>query len=169
MIKEPIKKGLKILSTPREEFDKLNNKSLESVVADYMKLLVMVAIAAAAFNLIYALFRGIYLDIFMNADVQYWRMINYSMGRSVSTLFLYFFSGTFLLFFLSLILKIFLIRIKYTSMLKIMFYSLTPFLLFSWIFFNPLPLAIWSVFLFIMGVKTHRSEQIKNKSIDKRE
>lgn len=169
MIIATIKRWINILVNPQKEFEKLNNKSFESVIADYMVLLVTAGILAAFASFLYALFRAIYLDIFFDISIQYIRMVNYSIGRSVSLLFLYLFAGTFLLFFASLIIKLFFKKIKYTSLLNILTYSLTPILLFSWFLPNPLPLAIWSLFLIYVGIKNYEYVYIRKDSIERRE
>jgi len=169
MVIEVIKRGISIIANPKEEFVKLNKRTLESVVGDYAILLVTVAILAGLSKLIYSVFNAFYLDASLDVSIQYGRMINYSLGISTSLVFFYLFAGTFLLFFLSFILKPFLHKIKYMSLLKILLYSLTPFLLFSWFLPNPLPLAIWSIFLLVTGVRTYEDEKIKRNSIGKRE
>ncbi len=169
MFKEPIKKSLNLLLNPKREFEALNKRSFESVIADYMYLLIAAALLAGVFNFIFSLLQALYLDISVNISIQYFRMINYSIGKSTSLIFLYLFAGTFLLFFASLILKIFLRKIKYTSLLKISFYSLAPMLLFGWVLVNPLPLSVWSMFLLFTGIKTHKYAQIDKDSIERRE
>jgi len=164
-----IKRGISILANPKEEFLKLNKRTLESVVGDYAILLAIVAVLAGASKLIYSIFNALYLDMSLDVSIQYGRMINYSIGMSTSLLFFYLFAGTFLLFSLSFLLKLFLRKIRYTSLMKILFYSLTPFLLFSWLLPNPLPLALWSIFLFVTGIRTYRDEKIQKNSIRKRE
>ena len=169
MVFNIIKRALRILSSPKKEFEDLNKRTFESVVGDYAILLVTVAILAGLSSLIYSIARALYLDMSLDISIQYVRMINYSIGRSMSLLFFYLFAGTFLLFFLSMVLRPFLKRMKYISLLKILFYSLTPLLLFSWFLSNPLPLVIWSLFLLITGIKTYKSEHIKKNSIKKRD
>ncbi len=169
MITGQVKKGIRILSNPKEEFENLNSRSFESVVWDYAVLLLAAAIIAGAFSLIYALARAFYLDLSLNITIQYIRMINYSIGRSTSLIFLYLFAGTFLLFFLSMALKLFFRRIRYISLLKILIYSMTPLIFFSWFLPNPLPLGIWSLFLLAVGVKSHKPLEIKKDSIQKRD
>jgi hypothetical protein len=169
MIFGAIKRAFGILSNPKKEFENINKRTFESVLADYMILLVAVAVLAGLSSLIYSIVRVLYLDMTLDISVQYLRMINYSVGRSVSLLFFYLFGGTFLLFFLSTILRFLLRKIKYISLLKILFYSLTPFLLFSWFLPTPLPLGVWSIFLLITGIKTHKNEHIKKNSIKKRD
>lgn len=169
MIFRAIKRARVILSNPKKEFDNINKRTFESVIADYMILLVVLAVLAGLSSFIYSIAVVSYLDITSDINVQYLRMINYSAGRSTALLFFYLFGGTFLLFFLSAILKFFLQKIKYISLLKILFYSLTPFLLFGWVLPNPLPLGIWSIFLFVTGIKMYKSEHVKSDSIRKRD
>jgi len=165
----PIKKGIRILSSPKEEFESLNSRTFESVVWDYSILLLAASVASGLASLIYALARAFYLDLSLNIAIQYTGMINYSIGRSTSLVFFYLFAGTFLLFFLSMALKPFFRRIRYISLLKIMIYSMTPLLFFSWFLPNPLPLAIWSLFLLAAGIKFHKHLEVKKDSIQKRD
>ena len=169
MLVRAIKRGLTILYNPKKEFENLSKRTFEEVVADYVVLLILVAIVAGIASMVYSVGRAIYLDMSLDISIQYLRMINYSLGRSTSLLFFYLFAGTFLLFFLSMALRVFLRKIKYTSLLKIMLYSLTPMLLFGWILPNQIPWSIWGIFLFVMGVKTYRFERVKKDSIKRRE
>lgn len=169
MIFSAIRRALGILSNPKKEFENINKRTFESIIADYMVLLVTVAVLAGLSSFIYSIAMVSYLDMSSDINVQYLRMINYSAGRSTSLLFFYLFGGTFLLFFLSVILRFSLRKMKYIPLLKILFYSLTPFLLFGWFLPNPLPLGIWSIFLFVTGIKMHKSEHVKRDSIKKRD
>lgn len=169
MIIKPIKNGLRILSSPKQEFESLNSRTFESVVWDYAILLLAAAVASGLASLIYAIARAFYLGLTLNITIQYLRMINYSIGRSTSLIFFYLFAGTFLLFFISMALKPFFRRIRYTSLLKILIYSMTPLLFFSWFLPNPLPLGIWSIFLLTIGIKSHKPLEVKKDSIQKRD
>src|SRR3989338_7030159 len=169
MFIKPIKSGIRILFNPEKEFKLLNKRSLESVVWGYAPVLVAAAVMAGAFNLIFSIARAFYFDLFFDVSIQYLRMINYSLGRATSIIFLYLFAGTFLLFFLSLLMRPFLRKIKYISLLKILMYSSMPILLFGWLLANQLPLAIWSIFLVYTGVKNHKYIQIRKDSIEMRE
>lgn len=169
MVIGSIKRGISILVNPKEEFDKLNTKTLESVVGDYITLLVTVAIVAGISKLIFSISNAVYLDATLDVSIQYSRMINYSIGRSTSLLFFYLFAGTFFVAFLGFLMNLFIHKIKYTSLLKILMYSLTPFLLFSWFMMNPLPLGIWSIFLIVTGISAFKDEKVKYDSIRKRE
>ena len=169
MLKEPIKQGIKILLNPEREFKLLNKRSLESVVLNYTAMLVAAALLAGIFNLAFSTLKALYFDLSANVNIEYLRMINYSVGRSTSMLFFYIFSGTFLLFFASLLLRPFFRKIKYTSLLKILLYSAIPLLLFGWFLSNPFPLAIWSIFLVYTGIKNHKYIKIRKDSIEMRE
>ena len=71
MITGLIKKGFSVLSNPNREFDNLNNRTLESVVLDYSTLLVISAIVTGLSSLVYSIFWALYLDLFLNIDIQY--------------------------------------------------------------------------------------------------
>jgi len=169
MLIKPIKSGIRILFNPEKEFRLLNKRSLEPVVWDYTIVLAASAVMAGIFNLTFSIAKAFYLDLFVDISIQYPRMINYSIGRSASIIFFYLFAGTFLLFFLSLLLRPLFRNINYTSLLKILIYSAMPVLLFGWFLANPLPLAIWSIFLIYTGVKSHKHTKIRKDSIEMRE
>jgi hypothetical protein len=155
-----VKRAIKILANPDVEFKKLSTRTFEDILSDYLWLLLGVAMLAASASFIFFLGKAFYLEKFALIDVDYVRMLNYSVGRSTSLAFLYVFIGTFGLFFLSLLLRIF-VKIKYTTMLSIIFYSMSPILLFGWIPIANFALGIWSLFLFIIGVriKSQKSSQ----------
>jgi hypothetical protein len=168
MIIKQIKRGLNILLRPEKEFKEINKHSFEKAVADYMKLLVSVGIVAGLLHLLFSIIKAFYLDLFLKIDIDYWRMINYTFSRSISIILFYIFAGTFLVFLISIILIPFFRKIKYVDLLRLLFYSLIPILLFAWLQFNPIPFAIWSIFLFIIGVRSYKSTIIKKDSIKKR-
>lgn len=159
-----INKTILALSEPRNSISALEKEPFESVVRHYIHMLLLVGIASGTFHFLYSLLRAIYLDIFFTIDVQYWRMINYATGRASSLLFLYIFAGTFILFFASLILKLFIKKLRLIEFLKVIMFSMSPLLLFGW-FFSPLPFLLWSVFLFVTGIKHYNPTIIKKKSI----
>jgi len=165
---DSVKKTVSILSNPEKEFHNLENKSLESVVGYYMRMLLLVAITAGIFGFLFSLFKAAYLDIFVTIDIQYLRMINYSLSRSASYIFFYLFAGTFLLFFLSVLMNILIRKLKYTDLLKIIMYSTAPLLFFGWIPALALPFIVWSLFLLIIGIKTYKTKSIKKDSINNR-
>jgi len=164
-----IKRGFNILLNPNREFSKLNNRIFEHIVRDYMWLLVVMGGVAVIIKFIISIIKAVYLDLFVSIDINYGRMANFVLGNASSIFFLYLFLGTFLVFFLSLILNPFFKKIKYMGILKILFYSLTPFLLFGWLPFNLTPIAIWCIFLFILGIKSYNSTEIKKNSIQNRD
>ena len=101
MVLEQIKRGFRILLNPNKEFKILSKRTLEQVIKDYIFLLVSVAIIAAIVNFLFLLLKAVYLDLFVNIEIEYFRMINYSLARSGSLLFFYLFAGSFLMFFVS--------------------------------------------------------------------
>lgn len=164
-----IKKSINVLLKPETEFSKLKDKSFEDVVKDYIIVLISFAIIAGVLLFILSYIRAVYLDIFVNIDIQYLRMLNYAGGIATSISFFYIFAGTFIAFFMTIILRIFIRKMKYTSLFAILLYSLYPLILFGWIPFNPLPLIIWSIFLFIIGVKSYKITITDKNSINQRD
>ncbi len=164
-----IKQGFKTLINPDKEFTNINKRSFESILSDYLIMLLAVGLLAAAVSVLFYLGKAFYLDIFKTVDIQYGRMLNYSMGRATSLMFFYLFSGTFLMFILSMILNVFFRKVKYVKLLGIMFYSLTPVLLFSWVHIFAASLLIWSIFLFCIGIKKESKVHIKKDSIQQRD
>lgn len=169
MIKKAIMQGVRILSSPKNEFDNLNKRTFEEVITDYLWLLLALAILSGIASFIFAFFNALYLNLFVDIEIQYFRMLNYTLGRAVSLLFFYIFTGTFLLFIVSLLVRPFIFKIKYIDLLKIFFYSLTPLLFFSWLMFNPAALFIWAIVLFVIGIKSHKAVKIKKDSIQQRD
>ncbi|MBI1935200.1 hypothetical protein HYS31_02060 [Candidatus Woesearchaeota archaeon] len=168
LIRQYIRKGLKILSNPEKEFSSLGKTSLEECVGYYMLMLAAVAVAAGLANLVLSVIKTIYLDIALSLDVNYLRMINYSMGVSTSIIFLYIFIGTFGVFAVSAIAKPFFPKIKFADFLKITLCSLSPFLLFGWVPYGQFSLLVWSLFLFVIGIRSYRHEHVKRTSIGQR-
>ena len=169
MIKKHIKFGINILSNPEQGFKEAEKRTFEETVNYYIWLLVAVSIAAGLFDFLYSLIKVEYFNLFFEVEINYWRMINYQMGRSTSIIFFYIFAGTFLLFIVSVVLMLFLLKMKYVDLLKVLLYSATPMLFFSWIPYSPIPLIIWSMFLFLNGVKAKRRHHVKKDSIKYRE
>jgi hypothetical protein len=168
MVKTYLSKGYKILSNPEKAFSDLRNDSLETVVSFYIKMLTLMSVAAAIANIIYSLARAVYLDIAMNTDITYSRMINYTIGSSTSLAFLYIFLGTFLVFIVSSLLSVFIRKLRYLELLKVVLYSVTPILMLGWIPFVAVPLLVWCGFLFVTGIKSYSSTKIRKGSINQR-
>ena len=169
MIKKHIKFGIDILLNPEKGFKETEKFTFEETVNYYIWLLVAVSIIAGVFNFLYNLIKAAYFDLFFEVDINYLRMINYLIGRSTSIIFFYIFAGTFLVFILSVVLMLFLLRVKYVDLLKVLLYSATPLLFFSWIPYSPIPLIVWSMFLFLNGVKAKKSFHVIKGSIKYRE
>jgi len=163
-----IKKAFAIIVQPEKEFNLLNRRTFEEVLSDYIKLLIGIGIAAGIFNFLYTLGKVLYFAIFMQTDVQYFRMINYVSGTAFSIAFFCWFAGTFILFLLSLLIKPFFKRIKHTKLLQVMMYALMPSLLFGWLTYLIPGLIVWGIILFIIGIKSLKIEEIKKDSIQHR-
>ena len=168
MLKE-IKFGLKIASNPEKEFHSIHKQTFDEVLYYYIKLLVGSAIMAAIWAFLFSLGTSIYYQIFLGADVQYWRLINYYVGRSVSIAFLFIFLGTFILFVIASIFKIFFRKIEFLDFLKIVFYASTPLLLFAWTLVPVYALFLWSLFVFYVGVKSYKKDTSKKGTIRQRD
>ena len=164
-----IKQGFRILKNPEKCFEESGKYTLEHTVAYYTWMLISVSIIAGLFNFIYSGLKAVYFDTFFKVDINYSRLLNYSLQISTSIIVFYIFLGTFVLFIISAIIKLFLPKIKYTNLLKLLLYSTTPLLLFSWIPYFNIPLIIWAVFLFATGLKSYRGFHVKKDSIEYRE
>jgi hypothetical protein len=164
-----IKEGFRTCISPEKEFSSLNKLTLDSVVSDYIRLLIAAALAAGLFNLLFSTIKSIGYRLFLNMDIDYWRMLNYYVGRSISEVFAYLFVGTFGIFFLSLIIRSVYHRLNYVPLLKVMFRSLAPFLLFGWLMTNFLPFLVWSLFLLIVGIRSYQTERMAKNSINTRD
>ncbi len=165
-LKMAAKRGFTILSNPHEAYQNLHRRPFDSVMSDYLVLLIAVSIVAGIVNLIYALLRSVYLTLFQTIEVDYLRLLNYALGNSAGILFFYFFAGTFFLFLLTLILNLFCKGLRMTQMFAVLFYAATPLLLFSWIPVAVWPLLVWSIFLFVIGAKRQRfKDRISKRSV----
>jgi len=170
MLIDAIKRGFGLLSNPENGFKDLQKRQFEVVLGNYLILLLSVSVLTGVVSFLFYLGKAAYLDVLMEIEIEYLRMLNYSMGRSTSLMFFYLFAGTFFVFILSLILAPFFRKMKYVRLLSIIFYSLSPFLLFGWIPIFSMPLLIWSIFLFVVGVRSERfNEKIKKDSIKQRD
>lgn len=169
MIVQHIKTGFRVVSNPEKEFSSLSKTSLEDVVAWYMGLLLLTALAAGVASILFLLFQALYFGIFFKSDVYYYEVINYALVRATSLFFMYLFLGTFMVFFIAILLKQFFRKIRFTEFLKITCYSLSPMLLFGWVPFSAVSMLLWSIILMALGVKMHRAKPIKKDSITYRE
>ncbi len=153
-IKSAVKHGISVLSNPDREFSSMKERSFEEILDDYIKFLLVAGLLAGVAAIAYQFGRAAYLDVFKSIAVDYWRLLNYSVGTAVSTFFFYLFAGTFLMFIISLVLKIFVKGLKFTRLLSVMIYSLSPLLVFNWLKDSLFPaLFVWSLFLLVKGVK----------------
>lgn len=169
MVGDALRQGVRVLMYPGKCFEELNGMTLERVSSLHMILVIFAGIAAGVVSFLFTLGSTLYFDVFRNLDTNYFVVANYSFGISMGFIFLYLFVGTFGVFFVSLLLRPFFRKMKYTAFLKIVLFSVVPVLFFGWIMRIPIPFFLWSVFLFIVGIRTYRKHTVKHGSIDQRD
>ena len=163
-----VREALALLRNPEKGFSDLNDLDLEHVVFSYLRLLVMIAVVAAAVNMIISALLVIYFSTFMGVTVSFPRYLNFVLGQSSAIAIIYIISGTVLMFFLSTIVSVF-VRIRYPELLKKLLYSMFPVLLFGWVPQLALFLLVWCGFLFFVAIRCHREKIIKRTSIEHRD
>ena len=163
-IKTAIVQAFRILYNPEKEFENLEKRSLESVVEDYLKLILLTGLVAGIIAFLVIVISSAYLDIFKGITINYLHLLNYAGGILSSTFFFYLFSGTFIFFILTVIIWLFVRKIKYFELIGILCYAFTPIIIFSWISVKTIfPLVVWSLFLLITGIiKHHQLRANKN-------
>lgn len=166
---DAVKLSFQIVADPKHHFQELEKKTFEKAVGYYVRLLISVGIIAALINLVFWMGRSAYYDVFFTVQIDYLRMLNYTLATSSAVLFFYLYAGTFLLFILSIIINLFVRSHKYAEVLKILFYATTPLILFGWVPPTPIPFVVWSIFLFVVGVKSYKSSNVKKESIQNRD
>jgi len=153
-----LRKSFSILAKSQYELLRLQKRSLEEVLEQYFKLLLVSGLLASVMNFVWMLLTATYYKIVSNVTIDYGRLLNYGLSLSAGIFFFYLFAGTFILGTLSLLLTPFL-RHKYTEVVKVLVTSMTPVLLFGWIAQRVVtPLLIWSLYLAVIGL-------IKRKSV----
>ncbi len=164
MMEDIILRGLRLLANPEKAFGGLGEKTLEENLSDYLKLLLIGGVLAGIAQFLLGGGRALYFDLTTTMSIGYPLLLNYLLGRAVSILFFYLFAGTFLMFFLSIILGMFVRGVKYTTLVRILIAAAYPLLLFGWLPFTQGSLAVWSAFLFVLGVRAYRG--VKHASRD---
>ncbi|MBL7056118.1 YIP1 family protein [Candidatus Woesearchaeota archaeon] len=164
-----VKKAFSIISDPKKNFHELEKRTLEETVGYYIRTLLSMGVIAAVLNLIFSLLRALYLNVFVTIDIEYLRMLNYTLGRSSSVFFFYLYAGTFLIFFLAILLNMITKKLGFTDTMKLTLYSTTPLMVFGWIPPTPLPFAVWSLVLFVNGTKNYKITKIDKSSIKNRD
>jgi len=168
--KKILKKRWNFLFNPKDGFKEFLKLSFEESLYEYLLLILFVGLLSAIFIFILNISKAIYINFIYNVDIHFLNMINYTLGKASGIIFFYFFAGTFLLFILSMIIHRFFKDIRYVRLLQIFFISLTPVLIFGWIPWLSYTLLVWSLFLFIEGIKFEKQhKKIKNTSIDNRD
>lgn len=163
-----IKERFEVLADPKSAAKALEKSTFDEDLSSYLKLLLLTGVLTSVFMLIWSILTSTYYDLILNADVDYFRMLNYAMGRATSIVFLYFFSGTFGLFILSALINPFT-KVKYFKMLQAMFFAVSPFFIFGWIPFLIPSLGVWSLFLLVVGLKSLSKTKTDKKSINQRD
>jgi len=163
-VARPVRRAIRIIRNPEKEFLRIGTYSFEEVLTRYLTLLVLMGMLSGITRFVISVAKSAYMDMIYNINIQYLRMINYTVGMSTSLVFFYLFSGTFILFLISVLLFAVVRRIKYTRLLMIIFYSASPLLLFGWIpIFIP-ALILWSCVLFLIGINVHKQQAV-NKDV----
>jgi hypothetical protein len=168
-VKRALRQGFRTLFNPQKEFEALHNRTFEDVAEDYILILLVAGVVAGIMSLVYRFIYSGYLSIFKGMSIDYWRLLNYIAGNSVSMFFFYLFAGTFLIFIITMIARIFMKGMKLTRLLSLMLYAITPLLFFGWVAPSMfLPLIIWSLFLLIAGFRVMRGFEGSSQKILKK-
>ncbi|MBD3209733.1 hypothetical protein GF367_04960 [Candidatus Woesearchaeota archaeon] len=169
MVLRLLKQAGQALIAPEKMFRNTQQRTIESMVNDYLKLVLTMGIITAILAALWSLGRSAYYDLFLHIDVHYLRLLNYLVGKTFSIAFGYLIAGTFGLFFISIVLNTFL-RMKYVQLLKILFIAVTPLLLLIWIPDAIVGTALWSAVLLVIGIKeTSKLHAVKKTSIQQRD
>lgn len=153
LAKNAITSGFSILSYPTFAFRDLKKRTLEQVLGDYIKLVLLSGLLAGVVTFLYAIGRAVYLEIVRDVTVNFWRLANYYSGIAVGTFFFYLFAGTFIFFIVSVVANLFT-PAPYTRVVMVLCYALTPVLLFGWLSSRlAAALLIWAGFLLIVGLR----------------
>ena len=96
-------------------------------------------------------------------------MLNYLGGKVFGVIFGYLMIGTFGMFLISIILNPFF-KMKYTRLLKILFIAVTPIILLGWVPQAAAGIILWTIMLFILGIKdAGTTMKVKKTSLQQRD
>jgi len=150
-LKQAVRRGFSLLANSGRELAKLEKRSLESILEDYILLLLASGFLAGLMSLIVLILTAIYYRLTAQISVNYLHLLNFGLTVAAGTFFLYLFIGTFFVGLLALLLRPFL-RLRLVMMVKLLCVALTPVLLFGWVAQRAvLVLLFWSLFLLILG------------------
>lgn len=156
-IKQSVKNIISFLKNPEDNFKRLKEIPLETILEDYMKGLLLSGFLAGLLSLIFSMLRALYLETFHGLSVEYLRLLNYSLGTAVGVFFFYLFIGTFGMIIIATLIWIFMRKIKYFEFIKIVCLAIYPVLLFSWVYIKAAPaLLLWTLFNIVLGIKTYK-------------
>jgi hypothetical protein len=160
-VSQIVKKGFAFLANTDKELAGLEKRSLEEVLEQYIKLLLLSGLVAAITGVLWTLGSALFYHLFRNVTVEYLRLLNYSLSLAGGTFFFYLFIGTFGLGALSLLLRPF-VRKKYTELVKLLAAATTPVLLLGWV--SPqigAALLIWSLFILVRSATTRTGRSVR--------
>ncbi len=159
-----------ILRDPRQAFEQLPRRRFESVLVEYLGLLVGTGLLAGSYVFLQSLTKGLVYAVFLDVTIDWWRLTNYAMGGVSATLTFYVFAGTFVLLLLSWLAQPFCGGVNYFDLLACLIYALAPVLLFGWIVWLAPALLVWSLFLLVTGLPVLRRARGRIKgTIEQRE
>lgn len=148
-----IGRAVAVIRNPDHAYGQLHSRTLEDVLADYVKLVMASGLLAGVVSFIWAFGRAAYLQLVRGIVVDYWRLANYQAQVLAGTFFLYLFAGTILFFLASVVVKAARPRAGYTQVVMVLCYALSPVLLFGWVSSRLVPaLLVWSVVLLLVGL-----------------
>ncbi len=136
-----------LLTHPQKGFVRVKKKTLESVLGEYMKVLLLAGFVAGLTVCVSYLVRAAYFSLVRGVDIEYLRLVNYALGMAAGTFFFWLFAGTVLFFVAVLIFRVF-IPASLSDRVKFMSVSTAPVLFFGWITPSIVPvLLVWSMVL----------------------
>lgn len=154
-MKASYKRWFHFLEEPKAAF---KPRPFDPLLVEYLKLLITASLGAAILSMFLSITKAAYFDVFFQADVAYWRLLNYALGQATAIVFLMLFIGTFGMFALSLILQPFL-KVKYMHLLQLLLVAAAPVVLFGWLYMLIPGLLLWALVLFVIGRRTSFREK----------
>jgi hypothetical protein len=156
-LRTALKRWYGVLRDPKGAYAGVGARTLEDVVVEYLKLLCLLAILLAIFLGAVSIGRALVYAVFYSVDVQYERLVSYTLAGAAGGAFFAIFAGTFLLFFVSLLARPWYRNVAYVDLIRGILLATAPLLLFGWIAFAMPALLIWSLVLFVNGMPILRA------------
>ncbi|NTV23264.1 MAG: hypothetical protein HGA85_02725 [Nanoarchaeota archaeon] len=139
------------LKNPKTGLSKLETKSLDTILGNYLTVLLLSSIVAGLSTFILGISKSAYYHYVLKAKVDIAAAVNYSAGISISLFFFYLFLGTVIVFILSILLGM-ILRKPLVYCLRLLMLSMSPFLLFGWLPLVGYSLVIWVLYLVAIGI-----------------